>query len=340
MSFPIQPSVIYGVHPGTIAGHATTGGITLDLLVGTPPEVTVAGESDVLAGYARGGGNTVSLWNDIVGPGNPASAVGDAFTVTDYARAGHNTVTVGTNGEADAAGDAVTLSGYAQGGHNTVTADSGRGMANAYGDAFTMTDHAVGGHNTVSGSSILPYGASLFGDAETLSGYAQGGHNTVTAEGTSVMYGDAYELTDHASGGGNLLVGPSNPAGLFGPPVANLMYGDGYELLGYASGGGNTLVSGENSNDIMWGDAAVVSHFAQTRANTFVFAPSNGHDTIMDFRPGEDHIDLKGFGFTGFQQLEQDFHQTASGLDIVFNSNNDILLHGVTQVQAGDFVFS
>lgn len=338
MSFPIQQSIIYGAHPGTIADHEITGGITLDLFVGFPPEVTAVGESDVLAGQAVGGGNTVLLVNSIAAPANPASAVGDAFTVTDHAQAGHNTVTVSTNGTADAAGDAVTLSGHAQGGHNTVTADT-LGAANAYGDAFTMTDHAAGGNNTVSGFSGQGV-PSLFGDAETLSGFASGGHNTVTAEGTSVMYGDAYELADHASGGGNLLTGPSNPHGIFGPPVPNVMYGDGYELLDHASGGGNTLVSGQNSNDVMWGDAAIVSPNAHTRANTFVFAPQNGHDTIMDFRSGEDHIDLQGFGFTSFQQLEQDFHQTASGLDIVFDTSNDILLSGVSKVVAGDFVFT
>jgi hypothetical protein len=154
------------------------------------------------------------------------------------------------------------------------------------------------------------------------------------------MYGDAYELTDHASGGGNLLVGPANPHSLPMPPVDNIMYGDGFELLGAASGGGNTLVSGHNSNDSMWGDAAIVSPMAHTRANTFVFGPQNGHDTIMDFRSGEDHIALQGFGFASFEQLSTDVQQTANGLDIAFNSNNDILLHGVSQVVASDFMFS
>lgn len=60
----------------------------------------------------------------------------------------------------------------------------------------------------------------------------------------------------------------------------------------------------------------------------------------MDFRSGEDHIDLQGLGVSNFDQLSHLFHQTASGLDIVFSASSDILLHRVSQVTAGDFVFS
>lgn len=43
---------------------------------------------------------------------------------------------------------------------------------------------------------------------------------------------------------------------------------------------------------------------------------------------------------SGFQALEQDFQQTPGGLDIVFDAKDDILLSGVSQVVAGDFVFT
>jgi Ca2+-binding RTX toxin-like protein len=90
----------------------------------------------------------------------------------------------------------------------------------------------------------------------------------------------------------------------------------------------------------MWGGAATVSPHALIRANTFVFNQGIGHDTIMDFRSGVDHIDLEGFGLSSFQQLEPLFQTTANGLDIVFSSASSILLHGVSQVAAGDFAFS
>src|SRR5205085_305729 len=144
------------------------------------------------------------------------------------------------------------------------------------------TDFAQGGFNRVTGSSSLSGAPNLYGDAQTLSGHAVGGHNTLIALTPSVMYGDALVLSGNARGGGNILIGAANP---FGPPFtnSNVMYGDGEELGGHASGGGNTLVSGQRANDVMWGDAAVVSAFAHTQPNTFEFAPANGHDTIMDF---------------------------------------------------------
>ena len=52
--------------------------------------------------------------------------------------------------------------------------------------------------------------------------------------------------------------------------------------------------------------------------STFETHAGTGHDVIMDFRPGEDHIDLQGFGLTSFDQLAAKLQQTAAGLDIVF----------------------
>ena len=331
MTLPTYPFVVYGAQAGTIADHTATGGFTVELLDATP--VTAIGVSDTLAAFATSAANTVFA------EGENASALGDAQTVTGFVQAGHNTVTSEAKGELDAAGDAAVLEGFAQAGHNTVTAMSTDGTANAYGDAYLMTSFAGGGDNTVTADIGLGGPANLYGDAYTLSGFASGGHNTLSGsspgpDATWVMYGDAYELADFAHGGGNLLTSPSSTIA----PVT--MYGDGYELLGFASGGGNTLVAGQQVDDIMYGDAAIVSPSAQTRANTFDFSPGIGQDVIMDFRSGEDHIDLQGFGLSSFQQLEQLFQTTANGLDIVFNSSSSILLHGVSQVAAGDFVFS
>jgi len=401
MSLPVFQPVVYGAHPGTIADFATTGGFTVTTPTGAGG-ATAVGVSDVLAGFAKSAGNTVTAAIE------SATAVGDAFTVTDFVQAGHNTVTAmgkvanaagdaftlsgfaqaghdvvnvtaqagalaegdadtmsdhargGYNtvnaagtavgmGTAEAFGDAETMSGLAQGGHNSVTVTSffpalmPASQVGAYGDALTMTDLARGGGNTVTGSVLAsPAGAMpLFGDAGTMSGFASGGCNTLqgVAGSSTVMYGDAQTLSDHASGGGNTLIGASlggAPAG----EVTNTMYGDGQQMLGFASGGNNTLTAGQGSNDTMWGGAATVSPTAHIAANAFVFHQGIGHDTIMDFRSGVDHIDLQGFGLNSFQQLEQLFQTTANGLDIVFNASSDILLHGVSQAASGDFVFS
>lgn len=78
------------------------------------------------------------------------------------------------------------------------------------------------------------------------------------------------------------------------------MYGDGYDMLGFASGAGNTLTAGQSSNDTLRGGAAIVLPFA----HVFVFHQGIGQEVIIDFRSGEDHIDLRGFGLSSFEQLE------------------------------------
>jgi Ca2+-binding RTX toxin-like protein len=334
MPLTVFTPIVYGAHPGTISGVTHTGGFTIDIPVTSPSGLqSLVGDTDVLTGAAVGGGNTLTLTG-----GDQVTVIGDALTVTGSAHAGNNTIEAGSFGTAGAAGDAVTMGGSAVGGHNTISVGA-RGDTFAYGDAVTMGGQAQGGHNTLTGGSGTGF-VNLFGDAETMSGFAQGGDNMLVGERTnpSIMYGDAMTLSGFAKGGGNTLIAPSDLT----PRIpTNTLYGDGHDLLGFASGGGNTLISG-NSNDIMWGDAAVVAATAHTKANTFVFSPPNGQDVIMDFHPGRDHIDLQGYGFNSFTQVEALFQQTAKGLDIVFDAADSILLSGVNQnqVSAGDFVFS
>jgi Ca2+-binding RTX toxin-like protein len=115
------------------------------------------------------------------------------------------------------------------------------------------------------------------------------------------------------------------------------MYGDGAQLLDHASGGNDTLISAEGS-DVIWGDASVVGRRAATGADLFVI-PAGGHDQIMDFQPGKDHIEL--FSFASFQQLSPQLQDTGDGVLIAFGPNSDLLIRGVTagQLSAGDFIF-
>jgi hypothetical protein len=319
--------ITYGRTPGALGGHAVTGGLDLSLPF-TPQTMSVVADASALGGAAIGGHNTLT--------GFVHEAIGDAVTVSGGAQVGHNTITInGGLGPGFAMGDAYTLTGRAEGGYNTVSSIARDGQA-AIGDAAFMSGSAQGGHNYVTGGARIF--TMLYGDAVVMSGSASGGHNTVVGADTNstIMFGDAFELTNHAQGGGNVLVGASD---LTAGPALNLMFGDGYELLGHASGGGNTLISG-NSTDLMWGDAAIVSPTAHTSANTFEFSPPNGNDEIMDFNPSRDHIDLQGFGFNSFSQL--DIQQTANGALISFDASDSILVVGVNvgQLSPSDFLFT
>jgi Ca2+-binding RTX toxin-like protein len=171
-----------------------------------------------------------------------------------------------------------------------------------------------------------------------MSGHAIGGDDFVTAGagvGATLLFGDAVILKDHAQGGNDTLVTTA------GPGANVIMYGDGQTLADHARGGNDVLISGA-SNDQMWGDAAVVGPQATRGVNRFVFAPGNGHDQIMDFQPGKDHIELDGFGFGTFQVLASHFQATPNGVLISFDANDDILVRGVTgsQLHQGDFVLT
>jgi len=118
------------------------------------------------------------------------------------------------------------------------------------------------------------------------------------------------------------------------------MYGDGQELLDHARGGNDTLISG-SGNDQMWGDAAIVAPTAHAGADTFVFSPPNGHDTVMDFQPGQDHIELKGYvDITNFSQLAPHITDTAAGALITFDTNDSVLVANDHHLISGDFLFT
>ncbi|MDB5445750.1 MAG: hypothetical protein JWQ97_1067, partial [Phenylobacterium sp.] len=100
------------------------------------------------------------------------------------------------------------------------------------------------------------------------------------------------------------------------------------------------LISGQGADDRMWGDAATVSPHATTGADVFEFAAANGHDVIEDFQPGKDHIELHQTAFHSFADLAGVIQQTAQGVMLQFDANNSILVAGVSQVGAGDFLFT
>ena len=105
-------------------------------------------------------------------------------------------------------------------------------------------------------------------------------------------------------------------------------------------GGNDTLISGPN-NDQMWGDAATVAPTATTGADTFVFSSPNAHDTIEDFQPGKDHIDLKGYeDITSFSQLAPHITDTTAGALITFDPNDSILVMNDHNLTSGDFFFT
>jgi len=227
-------------------------------------------------------------------------------------------------------GDALELQVDAAGGDDTLTGFSFNSTS-MFGDAVALGGHAVGGNDVIAASARLD--VTVAGDSETMDGHAAGGDDQLMLEGRAVTaFGDAETLSGHARGGNDQIVVMASQS--------SEIYGDGRELLGHAVGGNDTLTASTGA-DRLWGDAAVIDPHATTGADLFIIGVG-GHDEIMDFQPGQDRIELVGFGAATFQDLAARFQATDGGVLIPVDGNNDLLVRGVAtaQLSATDFILA
>jgi VCBS repeat-containing protein len=106
---------------------------------------------------------------------------------------------------------------------------------------------------------------------------------------------------------------------------------DTVNLIFNLSEQGPVTFAGTQSKDVLFGTGY---------QDQFVFAANSNHDTILDFTSGTDKIDLSAVVTTSDTQAWLDPHVVASGADtlITINATDTILLKGVAQVQASDFI--
>jgi hypothetical protein len=276
---------------------------------------------------------------------------GDAIDMHDFAVGGDNILVAGRgapgnpfNATNTLFGDANTMSDNAAGGGNTLLGGS-FAINLLTGDAGAMHDNARGGHNTLDG------GTSSFnvleGDAGTMDGNASGGGNTLTGGsgknvfgGGNLLYGDAQTMRDNASGGGNTLTGGNEGA---------TMVGDAQSMFDNTVGGNNVLIGSPGA--LMWGAAQFIDGVAASPtaptgnvvlgADTFVFGPHSGNDTVFDFRQSNgDKIDVSAFGFHSLA----DMTITGNGTDttVAFDASDSVTLVGIADpnsLQASAFIF-
>ena len=152
-------------------------------------------------------------------------------------------------------------------------------------------------------------------------------------EGTDTVYADiaggTYYLFANVE---NLILQGTTLYGV-GNELANAITGSDATnwLLG---GAGNDRIDGGRGNDVLYG---------QDGADTFVFGASSGIDTIADFTPGTDKIDLSAYGFANFAAVQAAMTDQGGGImNIALGNGNYVILTGVTKAQlsAGDFILS
>ena len=298
---------------------------------------TFTGGNDTITGGDGDGDGADIADNDIFGDGETVS-LGDGSTFNG----GDDTITGGFDAANTIYGDSLSVSFSSNatfnGGDDVLTGGAGTSGFNIiYGDVsgviFTSAEGAegetfYGGADTITGGDGVSN--MLFGDVVSISndGIFVGGNDTITggANGSNTMIGDANSF--------------------------------GNSLLGSVTGGDDTLISGTNANDTMTGDFGADPDFAGAvgGADTFVFGPNNGMDTITDFEPGKDEINLFDTRMSlvainsngDFVIDENDDHVSLDGDNLVIdlgeaadgNPNiNTLTIVGITSLAVGDFDF-
>lgn len=177
--------------------------------------------------------------------------------------------------------------------------------------------------------------------------YGLGGRDQLDGKGgRDTLWGGGGSDTLAGGGGRDRLKGGAAADRLLGQGGADSLQGGGGadrvlggaggdRLLGQGGrdrlwgGGGDDLLNGGRGGDRLRGGAG---------ADEFVFAPRHGRDTIADFTPGSDLINLGGTAAAGFQDLGI---SGQGGGTVITTGSGRILLEDLLpgQLDADDFLF-
>jgi len=119
-------------------------------------------------------------------------------------------------------------------------------------------------------------------------------------------------------------------------------------IFNQGGAGPDVALAGTSGKDVIFATGHNDTLTGGGSADQFVFTPetNSSADTIMDFKPGEDHIDLRAFSFVDSFSIAGwlGTHAAASGADTLLSldSGDTIILKNVTlaSLQASDFIVS
>jgi Ca2+-binding RTX toxin-like protein len=175
------------------------------------------------------------------------------------------------------------------------------------------------------------------------------GHDTLNGKkGDDYLYGEEGNDVLLCGKGSDYADGGFGNDQIFGGKGSDRLFGDfGADFID--GGKGNDTVSGEDGNDTLLGakgsdfvDGGTGDDYMSggKGSDTFHFGPAFGIDTIADFSPGKDTIEIDLVGYTSFNQLRGLMSQTAAGAKIDFGADEIIFQNiAFTSLDSGDFIF-
>ena len=166
-------------------------------------------------------------------------------------------------------------------------------------------------------------GLTLLGE-DDIDGTGDGGANAIVGNAGRNRLSGGGGGRDSLSGGGDA--------------SADLLRGGGGNDV-LEGGAGRDRLFGQNGNDVLDGGAGNDVHVGGSGRDTFVFTGRFGRDTIRDFDPDTDRIDLSGAaGSPGFGDLS--FRTIGDDLSIGVGRDRILLLDVArSEIDAGDFIF-
>ncbi|MFC3124297.1 calcium-binding protein [Pseudoroseomonas globiformis] len=174
---------------------------------------------------------------------------------------------------------------------------------------------------------------------DIISGFGTGGPTPSAA--LAIANRDERDIL-HGGSGDDTISGGGGKDWLFG--------GTGHDEL--RGGAGDDRIFGGTGNDEIWGGGGKDTLWGGAGADTFVLAlaagtpdfasPGSPYDTVMDFRPGRDKLDISDFGITADNETLA-FTQENGGLTVSFDfysSTPGIFLAGVSAISNSDIIFA
>lgn len=291
----------------------------------SPAGVTV----DLAAGRGRGGhagGDTLRSIEAVAGSAHADRLEGDA---------GPNTL-AGYHGDDTLAGG---------GGNDWLIGGPGADTLRG-GDGFDAASYAL----SPAGVDVrLDNGTARGGDADgdTFPGartvqYTDSEGMIRTAAVPDIEYLDGSEHDDTLAGarGHDRLEGRGGNDALHGRQGDDRLAGEGGDDT-LDGGRGNDRLEGGTGNDTLDGGPGDDTLTGGAGADTFVFAPGGGDDAVLDFRDGEDTIDLTAFdelrALADLALQQQDPHLV---IDLTGHGGGTVTLHGVSAADLAESAFA